>query len=121
MRAEEFYLKDILVACQASTQFAREIDWEMFQHSRLYQSAIQYNLMIIGEAASKISRGLRSRHPEVDWQTIKDFRNILAHEYFALDLEIIWDSAATRTLRLSEHIRDILRDEYPDFPLPQDL
>jgi len=116
MRAEEFYLRDIIIACKTANKFAGDINWETFVRSRLYQSAIQFNLMIIGEASSKISRGLRSRHPEVDWQTIKDFRNILAHEYFSLDLEIVWSAAVTRTLPLAGQVHNILSIEYPEFP-----
>lgn len=119
MRADELYLRDILVACKSCSEFASEITWETFSQSRLHQSAIQYNLMIIGEAASKISRGMRSRHPEIDWPTLKGFRNILAHEYFALDLEIVWDSATNRTQGLSKQVFSILRMESPDFQLPE--
>ena len=75
MRPEEFYLRDIVIACRNAHRFAAAIDRKEFEKSDLHHAAIQYNLLIIGEAASKISRGLRSRHKNVDWKSLKDFRN----------------------------------------------
>lgn len=119
MRDEELYLADIIKASHDCARFAKDGNWETFQTSGLHQSAVQYKLMVIGEAASKISRGLKSRHPEIAWLEIKNFRNVLAHEYFALDLEIIWASATMRVEPLAEQIINILKVEYPGFPIPE--
>lgn len=120
MRPEEFFLRDIVIARRNSNRFAGELDRENFERSELYQSAIQYNLLIIGEAASKISRGLRSRHKNVDWRSLKDFRNVLAHDYFALDTDVIWDSATRSVLDISTQVIEILSIEFPDFPVQKD-
>ena len=86
----------------------------------MIQHAVLFNLMIIGEAASRVSRALKSRHPKVDWQSLKEFRNIITHEYFSLNLEIVWDSAQNNSVILMREVRSILQDEYPDVSLPQD-
>lgn len=117
MRPEEFYLRDIIFACRQANLYVSEITEEDFEKSKLYQSAVLFNLMIIGEAASRISHGLKSRQHQVDWQSLKGFRNVITHEYFSLSLEIVWDTARQDSLVLIEQIEAILRIEYPDFPL----
>jgi len=52
-------------------------------------------LEVIGEASGKISETLKAQHPEIDWRTVKDFRNVLAHEYFNINSEILWTSHRT--------------------------
>ena len=47
---------------------------------------------IIGEAVGKLSAELKQAYPDILWQDIKDFRNLLAHEYFGVDLEIVWNT-----------------------------
>ena len=45
---------------------------------------------IIGEAVGNLTESFRKRRPDVEWHDIKDFRNLLSHEYFGVDLEIVW-------------------------------
>lgn len=118
MRPEEFYLRDIILACKDARSFVHDISREFFDGNDLYQSAVLFKLMIIGEAASNISLEIRDRHTNVDWQSLKGFRNIIANEYFSLNLDIIWDSANNDTIILKEQIQNILRIEYPAFSLP---
>lgn len=49
------------------------------------------NLEIIGEAAGKVTQQLRDRYPQIDWQMLKRYRNFLAHEYYAVRYEVVWD------------------------------
>ena len=93
MRPEEFYLRDIILACKSANGFVDDISREFFDESDLYQSAVLFKLMIVGEAASNISLDIRNRYTDVDWQSLKGFRNIIAHEYFPLNQDIVWDSA----------------------------
>ena len=53
--------------------------------------AVMRDLEIIGEAAKHIPPEVRAQHPEIDWQKIAGLRDIVVHEYFGLDVEIIWD------------------------------
>ena len=117
MRPEEFYLRDIILACEAANRFVSDITQEFFESSDLYRSAVLFKLMIVGEASSRISKPLKSRYPDVDWQSISGFRNIIAHEYFSLDLDVVWETARAESLILVQQVGSILRSEYPDFPL----
>ena len=57
----------------------------------LRADAITFNLLIIGEAAGKLPIDLREAHPQIPWRQVVGLRNVIAHQYFRLDLEIIWD------------------------------
>lgn len=104
MRPDEFFLRDIIIACRMAREFSSGLDREGFDSSQLHQAATQYVLLVIGEAVAHISRGLKSRHQQVDWQSMKEFRNVLAHDYFALDLDVIWDAATRNAANISEQI-----------------
>ncbi|MBI3118476.1 MAG: DUF86 domain-containing protein [Candidatus Hydrogenedentes bacterium] len=74
------------------------------------QHLVIRNLEIIGEAASKISRGFRAEHPAVPWRDIVDMRNRLVHVYFDIDLDIIWATARELLPELLVQLRAIMRE-----------
>ena len=57
------------------------------------QDIVPRQFMIIGEAANHVSNELKARHPDVDWKQVVRFRNFVVHEYFKVDLAIVWDTA----------------------------
>lgn len=62
-----------------------------FDRDRKTQDAVLRNLQTLSESISRISDGLRQRHPEVEWRNIAAFRNVVVHDYLGLDLNLIWD------------------------------
>ena len=48
------------------------------------------NFVVLGEMVERLSTELKGRHPEVDWQRMKDFRNLVAHDYLGIDAEEVW-------------------------------
>ena len=89
------YLKDILESIIAIEDYIADIDFSEFERNRKTHSATIRELEIIGEAASKLSDELKSSYTKVQWRDIKDLRNLLIHEYFGVDLEIIWNIVTT--------------------------
>lgn len=63
---------------------------QSFAQNQLIQSGVLYQIIIIGEAAGDLSADLRSRHPEIPWRQIIGMRNLVSHEYFRVDLEVVW-------------------------------
>jgi uncharacterized protein with HEPN domain len=106
-RREELRLRDIREAIAtlrghiASGEFDRKTT-----------DAVLYNLVVIGEAAAQISDETRRQAPEIEWTKVVGLRNLIAHEYFRIDLDIIraiveqeleqLDAAAGRLLSGSE-------------------
>lgn len=65
MRPERLYLTDIVEAAAAINRFLTNVDRQTFMADELRQSAVLQKLMVIGEAAARLDRDFRSRHPEV--------------------------------------------------------
>ena len=112
MRREELYLTDIIEAADAIQRFVRNVDQNTFLKDELLQSAVLQKLMIIGEAASRLSKEFRDKHPEIEWEDIIGFRNIVVHAYFAVEWSIVWVAATQEAPELKRKITDILAKEY---------
>ena len=61
-----------------------------FERSELLQTWVVHNLQIVGEAVRRLSDSLKERHAEVPWRKIVAMRNILVHDYFAVDVDEVW-------------------------------
>lgn len=81
---------------------------EVFENDELIQIWIIHHLQIIGEASASMSEGFITQHPEVPWQDIADFRNILVHEYFRVDTDIVWSIVEREIPNLKRNIEQIL-------------
>ena len=79
-----------------------------FRQDRKTSSAVIREFEIIGEAVGKLPESLRIRRPDVEWQDIKDFRNLLSHEYFGVDLEIVWKVIKDDLPRLMDAVSEIM-------------
>jgi uncharacterized protein with HEPN domain len=90
-RSDQLYFDDIIDSIQAIESYVESMDYDHFIHDRKTYAATIRELEIIGEAAAKVSDGIKRRYPEIPWQQIKAFRNKIVHEYFGIDFEIVWD------------------------------
>ncbi|MDX2212498.1 MAG: HepT-like ribonuclease domain-containing protein [Oculatellaceae cyanobacterium bins.114] len=89
MRSDKERLQDILEAIAQVERYATP-GRDRFNQDELVQIWIVHHLQIIGEASSKLSKVFTDQHPEIPWAAVVEFRNILVHEYFRVDLEIVW-------------------------------
>jgi uncharacterized protein with HEPN domain len=105
------YCADILDSGSAIIEFVNGLSFEQFCNDRKTYSAVIREFEIIGEAVGKLPEALKGRRPDVEWQDIKDFRNLLTHEYFGVDLEIVWKIIDDDLPVLMEAIREIMPTE----------
>ena len=89
-RSSRLYVQDIRESIDAIFQYVLGLTFTDFCADRMRYSAVIREFEIIGEAVVKLSPHLTKQFPDVQWQDIKDFRNLLIHEYFGVDLEIVW-------------------------------
>ncbi len=62
-----------------------------FMESELIQDAVIRNLQIIGEATKKISNEIRQKEKDIPWREMAGLRDVLTHDYFGVDLKIVWN------------------------------
>jgi len=107
MRDDREKLLDIRDAIDAINKYANR-GRRVFEDDELIQTWIVHYLQIIGEAASKISAGFQDEHPEIPWSKIVGMRNILVHDYFGIDTDIVWQVVEKDLPALEEIIKNLL-------------
>ena len=107
MRNDRLRLLDALEQIELISSFARH-GREAFVNDLLVQSAILHRLALLGEACRSVSPTLRDAHPEIPWAQIIGFRNVVIHEYFGVDLELVWTIVAEHTQILRAQLSAIL-------------
>lgn len=105
------YCADILDSGSAILEFVKGFSFEEFRIDRKTYSAVIREFQIIGEAVGKLPDKLKQRYPDIEWQDIKDFRNLLTHEYFGIDLEIVWKIIQDDLPVLMKAVREIVQSE----------
>jgi uncharacterized protein with HEPN domain len=102
------YLEDILEAAGAAREFVAGMGKDELTKDRRTRDAVVRNLEIIGEAAKKLPAQMRPDHPEVEWKKIAGLRDILVHDYFGIDMDIVWDIVQNKLPVLVEQVQRIL-------------
>ncbi len=89
MRSDIERLKDIGEAVAAVEKYAAK-GRDAFEKDELIQTWILHHLLILGEAAAKVSDGFKEKHAEIPWSKVVGMRNILVHNYFGIDIDVVW-------------------------------
>ena len=89
-RDPRLFLADMMEAITKIEKWIAGISNEKFSKDALLQDAVVRNLEILGEAAKNIPEEIRLRYPNIPWKRIAGFRDIAIHDYFGVDLEIVW-------------------------------
>jgi uncharacterized protein with HEPN domain len=108
------YIDDILQAITDIREFTDGMDFNQFASDRKTVQAVIRSLEIIGEATKKIPQEIRGRQPGLPWNEIGAMRNKLIHEYFGVDLEIVWETINQDLSLLESAVQDIRKEFTPD-------
>lgn len=109
IREDKIYLKHILDSIRFIQKYCKGIEIAGFCDDEILQSAVVRQLEVIGEAARMISNTTKDKLPGIKWIKIVGMRNKLIHEYFGVDLNIVWSTLQEELPKLKKEILTYLK------------
>ena len=102
------YLNDLITACEDILTFTKGMCFEDFIADRKTNNAVVRCLEVIGEATKNLPETLKVQYPDIPWKQMAGMRDKLIHEYFGVDIEILWKVAKDEIPPLKSLIQNIL-------------
>lgn len=109
MRDYKLYLDDILQAIKKIEKYTKDLPIKKLKKNDMIIDAVVRNLEIIGEAVKNVPSHIKEKYPNIEWKKISGLRDILAHEYFGIDSEILWDIIKNKLPDLKREISRLLK------------
>lgn len=103
-RDPSLYLEDILESMRRIAEYIFELSFDDFKSDYKTVDAVVRNFEIIGEASKNLPSSITAEHPNVPWEEMYRLRNLITHDYFGIDHEILWNIA---TVQLPQNREDI--------------
>ena len=102
------FMKDIRDSSEKILKYANRVPVHEFLKDQMLIDAIVRNLEIIGEAVKNIPDGIKKKYPQIEWRKIAGLRDILIHEYFGVDTDVLWDIVKNKIPSLNKEIKKIV-------------
>ncbi len=109
-REPRLYLEDMQTACRKIVHYTAGMSRQDFLRDDKTYDAVIRNLEIIGEAAKNVPEEIQKRYEVVQWREMIALRNIVAHAYFGMNDDIIWDLVQNKVPELFVLITQILTE-----------
>lgn len=106
-RSDRLLAEDILESIVKIKRYTKGMDRAAFENDEMRIDAVVRNFEIIGEAANRISKEVQENNPKVEWRRIIGLRNRIVHEYFGIDIGILWAIIQNNLDHLEEQITNI--------------
>lgn len=112
MKKAEFldYIDDMLDAILKIEKFLSDFDFETFSKDDKTQYAVIRALEIIGEASKKIPNNIKISYSDVPWREISGMRDKLIHDYFGVDIDVVWKTAVEDIPSVLHSLNQIKQD-----------
>jgi uncharacterized protein with HEPN domain len=101
-------IRDILVCIRNILAFTQGMSLEAFQENPMAVRAVAFEFVTMGEAARAIPADIRKRYSGIPWDKMQVIRNVIVHEYFRIDEEILWKTCQEDLQPLVPLLEDIL-------------
>lgn len=106
-RDSKLLITDILEAIEKIENYVANFNYQSFIHDEKTADAVVRNLEVIGEAANRLSQEFKSQNSTVEWNKIVGLRHRIVHDYFGIDLDIIWSILEKDLSKLKKSIQKI--------------
>ena len=107
LRDPRIVLSEIEGAAAKVVRFTDGLTRDLAFAQPMRLDAVLHNLHVIGEAVKRLPQSVRDRRPDLPWREIAGMRDIIAHAYFALDLDLVWDAIQRDVPELLAAVRDL--------------
>lgn len=101
-------IRDILNAIDEIQGFTEGMTLQNFQTDPRTVKAVLYNMAIIGEAARNLPPDVEELYPKIPWVDVRGIRNVVIHEYFQVNLEIVWQTIQEDLVPLASSLSKLL-------------
>jgi len=105
------YLEDMFLSMQRIEEYLGDLDFKKFKMTYIVVDAVVRNFEIIGEASKKIPTDIQDKYPEIPWRKMYGLRNLIAHEYFGIDYEMIWEISKNSLPQNRKDLQRIIEKE----------
>ncbi len=105
------YLEDMRQSMERIEEYLGDLDFTHFKMNYMVVDAIIRNFEIIGEASKNIPKNVQIKYPEIPWKKMYGLRNLIAHEYFGIDYEMIWEIEKNNLPQNRKDLQSILKIE----------
>ncbi len=101
-RDNALLIRDMIESAQKIMSYTKDMTFDSFENDGKTVDAVIRNFEIIGEAANRLTEAYKAENPEIEWDHLRGFRNRIVHEYFGIDLEIVWQIIEDDLPRLNQ-------------------
>ncbi|HEX42906.1 MAG TPA: DUF86 domain-containing protein [Phycisphaerales bacterium] len=108
MKPDLTYLRHILDAIEKIERYLTGTNFDTFSANDMMIDAVVRELEIIGEAARNLSDSFVAKYGDISWTRIRAMRNVLIHEYFGVNLKIVWDTCTRNLPPLKAFVQSVL-------------
>lgn len=101
-------VRDILGAVYTIQRRLQGVSFGRFVDNEILVESVLYQLIIIGEAAANIPDEVKAKAPSLPWREMSDMRNLIAHEYFRVEVQVVWETAQNNLSPLVKPLNTLL-------------